>query len=208
MLHTETVEPGSLAILKRLMKVPSLQGFALVGGTALSLRYGHRKSVDLDLFSFGDFEKALIQEQLTREFGNDFTFRREQANWSLFSMIGDLKLDIIKDPQPRISTIEVVEGIRFYMDDDIAPMKIEAILHRAAKKDFWDLEVLLQKHGLEWILAKHQQRYPDNSIGISIPYAITWFKDAEESQDPVSLNGQTWEGVKESIGQYVNGYVK
>lgn len=30
--------------------MPELAGFSLVGGTALSLLYGHRKSVDLDFF--------------------------------------------------------------------------------------------------------------------------------------------------------------
>jgi len=38
------------------MEMPELSGFSLVGGTALSLLYGHRKWVDLDLFS----EKSLI----------------------------------------------------------------------------------------------------------------------------------------------------
>ncbi|MBK8389931.1 MAG: nucleotidyl transferase AbiEii/AbiGii toxin family protein [Saprospiraceae bacterium] len=30
--------------------IPELQEFHLVGGTALSLLYGHRTSIDLDLF--------------------------------------------------------------------------------------------------------------------------------------------------------------
>ena len=42
MLHYETVEPGTLAILKRLMGLDALKDFSLVGGTALALRYGHR----------------------------------------------------------------------------------------------------------------------------------------------------------------------
>jgi len=37
--------------LKQLMDMPELQDFSLVGGTALSLLYGHRKSDDLDFFS-------------------------------------------------------------------------------------------------------------------------------------------------------------
>ncbi len=48
MLYPETVEPGTLSLLKKLMEIPSLRPFSLVGGTALSLKYGHRTSVDLD----------------------------------------------------------------------------------------------------------------------------------------------------------------
>jgi hypothetical protein len=33
------------------MEIPELHPFNLVGGTALALKYGHRVSVDLDLFA-------------------------------------------------------------------------------------------------------------------------------------------------------------
>jgi len=41
--------------LKQLMKMPELQDLSLVGGTALSLLYGHRKSDDLDFFQLNIF---------------------------------------------------------------------------------------------------------------------------------------------------------
>lgn len=51
MLHKETVERRTLELLMTLMQDEGLKDFALVGGTALSLYMGHRKSVDLDFFS-------------------------------------------------------------------------------------------------------------------------------------------------------------
>ncbi|HMW95966.1 MAG TPA: nucleotidyl transferase AbiEii/AbiGii toxin family protein [Flavobacteriales bacterium] len=190
------------------MGVPALRDFSLVGGTALALRYGHRRSMDLDLFMHGDFDRPRVVEELTKEFGNDFDFRRDQIKWAAFCTIAGVKVDIVRDPHARIADIVVDEGIRMYKDDDIAPMKIEAILHRGKKKDFWDLEVLLTKYDLPWILDKHRAKFPDNSIAISIPYAITWFVDAEQSEDPVSLKGQTWEYVKRRISERVNGFLK
>ena len=56
MLQIETVEPRTFSVLNELMVMPELKGFSLVGGTALSLLYGHRKSIDLDLFSNEPFE--------------------------------------------------------------------------------------------------------------------------------------------------------
>ena len=50
MLHLETVESTTLELLIRLQGLNSLKETRLVGGTALSLQYGHRISVDLDLF--------------------------------------------------------------------------------------------------------------------------------------------------------------
>lgn len=54
MLYKETVDRPTLGILKQLMEDPALGRFALVGGTALALRIGHRKSIDLDLFTSHD----------------------------------------------------------------------------------------------------------------------------------------------------------
>ncbi|MDZ4795936.1 MAG: nucleotidyl transferase AbiEii/AbiGii toxin family protein [Bacteroidota bacterium] len=48
MLYPETVEPHTFSLLKQLMEVTELKDFSLVGGTALSLLYGHRVSVDVE----------------------------------------------------------------------------------------------------------------------------------------------------------------
>lgn len=87
-------------------------------------------------------------------------------------------------------------------------MKIQAILGRGRKKDFWDLHELLQNHSLQQISDRRRKKFPDQMLEISIPNAISYFVDAEESPDPVSLKGQTWEGIKRSISQTVSDYLK
>jgi len=84
MLHTKTVEPGTLSLLKDLMEIPSLQPFSLVGGTALSLRYGHRSSVDLDLFYHEKFDSTLIEEELNGNFGDDYFTEGGHKNFGIF----------------------------------------------------------------------------------------------------------------------------
>jgi hypothetical protein len=54
------------------MAMPELQDFSLVGGTALSLLYGHRMSVDLDLFSNKPFENSTITDCLKNKFQDKF----------------------------------------------------------------------------------------------------------------------------------------
>ncbi len=208
MLHYETVEPGTLAILKRLMGMPALKDFSLVGGTAMALRYGHRTSVDLDLFTEGTMDPTTLRESLTKEFGSDFSMvEDQQAKWAVFGFINNVKIDLVRFPHARIAELVVEDGVRMYSDDDIGPMKVEAILHRAQKKDFWDAELLLRVHGIEWLVDKHQRKYPKNTILISVPRALGYFTDAEESEDPVSLNGLSWPDVKLSIARIVNGFL-
>ncbi len=53
--------------MKRLMADEALQQFTLVGGTALALQIGHRKSVDLDMISHEDFRSEDILQHLLEE---------------------------------------------------------------------------------------------------------------------------------------------
>ena len=50
MLHYETVDEGTLGLLKQLQSLSILSEMRLVGGTSLALQIGHRKSIDIDLF--------------------------------------------------------------------------------------------------------------------------------------------------------------
>ena len=54
-LHYETVTPLLKETLDMLMAEPLFEPFRLVGGTSLSLRYGHRKSDDIDLFTEAEY---------------------------------------------------------------------------------------------------------------------------------------------------------
>ena len=62
MLHTETVEGTTLGLLKNLLAEPRISSFSLARGTALSLYLGHRRSVDLDLFSPAPFDVVELKE--------------------------------------------------------------------------------------------------------------------------------------------------
>jgi len=208
MLHTETVEPGTLSLLKKLMELPSLQQFSLVGGTALALRYGHRSSDDLDLFYHNKFDHANIEEELTNEFGPGFDYESGHKQFGIFCYLEKIKVDIVYFPHKPIGTIETTDNIRMYCSADIAAMKIQAILGRAKKKDFWDLYELLQHYSLQQLMDWHKLKYPSQMLAISIPNAITYFIEANDSDDPVSFKKQTWESVKKGISRIVSDYLR
>ncbi len=208
MLHTETVEPGTLSLLKKLMTLPFLQPFSLVGGTALSLRYGHRSSVDLDLFFHGKFDFTSIENELILAFGSEFDYESGHKNIGIFCYIKKIKVDIVYFPHSPISAIEEEDKIRIYSSADISAMKIQAILGRAKKKDFWDLYELLQHYTLQQLIEWHKQKYPSQMLAISIPNAISYFADAEESETPVSFKNQTWEQIKKGISKSVSDYLR
>ena len=71
-----------------------LNDFYLVGGTALALYYGHRLSVDLDLFSKTDFDTEAVIAAIGNAFP-EFRYSRP-GSVGLFGFIGDLKTDFVR----------------------------------------------------------------------------------------------------------------
>ena len=208
MLHAETVEPRAFSVLKQLMEMPEMQGFSLVGGTALSLLYGHRISVDLDLFSNKSFENDVIIHALEKKFNTSFVNRLTNPRFGIFSFIDEVKIDIIRHPHPLIRPELNIEDIRMFSTEDIIAMKVQAILGRGKKKDFWDIAELLQHFSIADFIRFHKEKYATQNLLITVPHAITYFADAEESEDPVSLKKQTWDAVKKFINAKVNDYLK
>jgi hypothetical protein len=208
MLQLSTIEPHTLAVLKQLMAIPVLKDFYLVGGTNLALRYGHRLSVDLDIFSTTDFNNELVIKAIEVNF-NDFSYRDAYNPIGIFGFIGPIKIDLVKQhyfkqiDQPIIS-----DGIRMFGDRDLMAMKVFSILKRAQKKDFWDVAELLKKYSIQDFIDSYEQKYPNQMLLISVPQALTYFIEAEESEEPVSLKGQTWQGVKQFIQQKVSEYLR
>jgi len=207
MLQYSTVEPRTLELLKDLMSLPELTHFNLVGGTALSLFYGHRLSVDLDLFSSIDFQAEEILPALERTFPG-FTYSRPTPV-GIFGFIENVKVDFIRYHHHKtIGETNVRDGIRLASTDDIAAMKIAAILKRAVKKDFWDIAELLEHYTVEELIACYNKKYPNQQLLISIPQALTYFAEADDSENPVSLKKQTWASVKKTIQHKVSEYLK
>ena len=208
MLHLETVESDTFSLLKDLLSMPELKEFSLVGGTALSLLYGHRISVDLDLFSNSKFENTIIIEALTKKFKSDFLLEQKPPQFGIFCFIKDVKIDLVKHPFEMLNPPSVIQNIRMFSKEDIIAMKVQAILGRGKKKDFWDIAELLKYYSVENFIKFHTTKYSQQNILISVPQALTCFSDADESEDPVSLKGQTWENVKSEIQKKVREYLR
>lgn len=207
MLQTQTVEPHTFSLLEELMALPALKDFALVGGTALSLLYGHRKSDDLDIFSMGPFENASLLTTLNRTFGKRILVEEKPPYFGIFCFIDEVKVDLVRHPHPLIRPMVTIGNTRMFSVEDIIAMKVQAVLGRGKKKDFWDIAELLQHFGVDDFVRFHKEKYSSQNLMITVPQAICYFQDAEDSEDPISLKGQTWASVKKRIRDKVNAYL-
>ena len=197
MLHTQTVEPLTLGLLKRLMADEALTQFNLVGGTALSLQIGHRKSIDLDMFSHTDFEAGVILQHLIDEDYNPSVLHNFKQ--TLIVEIEGVKVDFIRFRYPFAQNIRIIEGIRLTSIKDIACMKIDAIMGRGRKKDFCDLYFLLRQYKLIEIMIWYQQMFQHSTL-FHVYKSLTWFEDANlDGELEVYDKKYSWEKAKTVI---------
>lgn len=204
MLFKETVEPITLGILKELMQLPALNNFALVGGTNLCLRLGHRLSIDLDIFSNEDFESDDIIPAIKQKYPQFNVYRQTKRSFAGF--IDNLKIDIVLHQYPYLKDIEMIDDIRFVSIPDVVAMKLNAISKRGAKKDFYDLASLLDLYSINEMLDFFKIKYSNEEIGFVL-HSMYYFDDADKQEDPISLTGQSWESVKFKVKQTIDNFI-
>jgi hypothetical protein len=199
MLQYQTIEPGTLQLLKSLQSVPLFQGLRLVGGTALALQLGHRKSIDLDLF--GRIEADSLEIQETLEESHTVSVIRESKNIHTY-MVDGIKVDFVNYRYAWIDEPVVDSDITLASVKDIAAMKIAAVIGRGTKKDFIDIDILLCSFSLQELLELYMQKYPDGTLFIAMK-SLTYFEDAESDPMPFMFEDTDWEDVKTRIREAV-----
>jgi hypothetical protein len=85
-------------------------------------------------------------------------------------------------------------------------MKLQAVSNRFAKKDFWDLERLLEEFSLEQMIFIFQKKLPSIDTGFIIQ-SLTNFETADLKQEPVSLDSKSWEEIKSTLTKKVKDYL-
>ncbi len=200
MLHPATVQPGTLELLKGLQALPELSAFALAGGTSLALRFGHRLSVDLDLFTDKSFDTTVVFEAILAQF--PATLKLDEARNSLSLVCAGVKVDLLAHQYVLLAPITLVDDLRLVSLEDVMAMKLGALSGRGAKKDFWDVAAALEFYSLAQQLHYFSAKYPNSDAGYVVR-SLTNFEDAEAQEDPVDLKGVSWELVKTRVSAAV-----
>lgn len=195
MLHYETITQETHSLLEELSDLSVLKDARLVGGTALALQLGHRTSTDLDFFGRINEDSEELRDIL-RKVGS-VEVASVSKNINIF-WINGIKVDMVNYPYPWLDLPIEENGVRLASLNDIAAMKIAAIVNRGTKKDFIDLYMLLQSFSLDNILDMYSRKYSDGSLFI-VMKSLIYFDDAETDPMPNVLNDTTWEDVKECL---------
>jgi len=183
-----------------------LRDFALGGGTSLALRHPYRKSDDADFFSARPFDSLELMGHLSRLFPECHLLNRTKG--SVCCSAGGVKLEFFHHPYPVLRRFERVDEFRLLAIEDLAAMKINAVINRGSKKDFSDLLFLHESlcH-LSQALDGYCQKYGDSGRFLALR-SLSYFQDAEEEPDPRYLNGWNWPFVQEKMQDLVRAITK
>ncbi len=147
-------------LMQRLMKDEVLKDFVLVGGTALSLKIGHRMSVDIDLFTVNNFDVQATLRYLENNYGAETS--KCNTN-SIMTFIDNIKVDLVSHKYPKVQPVETIENVRIISIEDIGALKLHAIVQSGKRyKDFVDMYYLLEHNPLQTYLSAYYNKYDTN----------------------------------------------
>lgn len=186
-MHKEILTSEQVALLPALKKFS--KQFGMVGGTAIALHLGHRRSVDFDLFTNEKFSNATVRRTLST-FGKidaiiydevgQYTLSANGVRWTFFEYPY-----VIHYSQKLDSIVRIPDLLT------LAAMKAHALGRRAKWKDYVDMYFILKNHHklIEIIdVAKKifKQEFNEKVFRSQLAY----FKDMDYSEEVIYMPGR------------------
>jgi hypothetical protein len=165
--------------------LPLVQSFSkefyLVGGTAIALQIGHRKSIDFDLFSGTSINRERIKKKIVAS-GHDFQVIFEDAD-QLHGVINNVRLTFYEYPYPIQTEVQFEDVVKMPSLLTLAAMKAFALGKRAKWKDYVDMYFLLKEHfTLDQIAAHAEQIFGGMFNAKLLRQQLTYYQDVNYSE--------------------------
>lgn len=195
MWHREAITEAVERTLRDLQQISDLANFYLAGGTGLALHVGHRRSIDLDLFTREPFDPEVILGKAEKLDGLRVLAKDLET---LHLNIRETKVSFLGYRYPLLFPCDALHEVKVADPRDIACMKISAIAGRGTKRDFIDLYAVSKHHELEQLLACFKEKYAQaNYSMVHVLKSLTYFEEAEKDPMPDMLVALNWERVKQ-----------
>ncbi|MHA1856714.1 MAG: nucleotidyl transferase AbiEii/AbiGii toxin family protein [Promethearchaeota archaeon] len=178
-MHKEILNKNQLELLPlvRLFK----REFYLVGGTAIALHIGHRRSIDFDLFKQGRLVHHRILKKLDVYKPYTVTRRVEEQ---LNLILKRVKFTFFEYPFPVEVDCKFEDIIKLPDLLNLAAMKAFALGRRSKWKDYADLYFILRDHySLNRIIEKASTIYGELFSEKLFRAQLSYFEDVDYSEE-------------------------
>lgn len=196
-MYWNTINKNMREVMVGFAKSNISHRFYLAGGTALALQLGHRRSIDLDFFSPSEDIPA-IRHQLETALAPLGGILTDSSWGNLVYLAQNVRVGFYGYGFPLLAPTIQADGIAIASSIDIALMKLDALLSRAARKDFYDLYFICQNIPLQQLFQKAPQKYASiRDFEMQTVKRLVFFESAENDSDPVLLQPVAWQTVKD-----------
>jgi len=164
------------------------KNFLLVGGTAIALHLGHRKSIDFDFFSDQEFDMDSLKNQLRKNLSFD-KILIDKANEFTFISKG-VKITYLYYPFPIKGNLTQAEhNLQLPDITTLLAMKIYALSRRSKWKDYVDIYFGLKHMTLDEIITKAKTIFGTELNEKIIRTQLAYFKDIDYTEEVIYMSG-------------------
>jgi hypothetical protein len=162
--------------------------FYLVGGTAIALQIGHRKSIDFDLFKAIPFSSKKLLDKISASKYHYIVTRKVSGQLNL--NILNVKMTFFEYPYPIETPVNFDKIFRMPDLLTLAAMKAFALGRRSKWKDYVDIYFLLKDHfELGDIIKKAENIYDQEFSGKLFRSQLAYHADINYSEEVEFLEG-------------------
>lgn len=196
-MHKEVLNSQQLELLPVMSQFK--REYYLVGGTAIALYIGHRRSIDFDMFKLTAINHKKNLDKLLASGFNPVVTRRVTEQMNL--VVNGVKLTFFQYPFP-IQPVTSFESFRIPSLLDLAAMKAYALGRRSKWKDYVDLYFLLSEHfSLAEITSRAESLFGELFSEKLFRSQLSFFDDVDYSEEVEYLipNPPADEKIKEEL---------
>jgi len=184
-MHEEILLEQQIDLIPFLGKF--LDDFGLVGGTAIALQIGHRRSIDFDFATLNDLNGEKIRNKIRGQYTIE-SILIDEAN-ELSIVVNSVKLTFFKYPFPLDFAVKYKKSINMPDILSLAAMKAYALGRRAKWKDYVDLFFFFKKYSLNDLTSKASEIFRTEFNEKLFREQLSYFEDIDYSEEIDYLEG-------------------
>jgi hypothetical protein len=197
-IYWQAITPAMRKVLRFIGQCPFADRFYLAGGTALALRLGHRRSIDLDFFSATDPVARRTRQEIVATLLPLGLQVLEDVDGNLLTEVSGMHVGFFSYGYSLLDPTSSVEGVALAGIVDIGLMKLDALVGRGSRKDFYDLYMIAQQIPLAELLSQGALKYPYvRDFELMAVESMVLFENADRDLQPDLLIELSWEQVKQ-----------
>ena len=185
-MHKNILQDSQKKVLEILKNFSD--NFLLVGGTAIALQIGHRKSVDFDLASFNYIDNAKIRNKIVSTFKIEQVIRDTKEEYTI--LVKGVKLTFFYYPFNIKGVVQLDNIINMPDIETLAAMKAYALGRRAKWKDYVDLYFILNQYAdINKVIEKAKNLFGNEFNEKNFRAQLTYFDDIDYSENLIYESG-------------------